>query len=235
LSQLPLPVTRLTLLGCLLLVPGLYYFLRFGSGFLRVLSRKFRRGKPYLKGSASDYFLFAFGSFVAAFLGGMFLTASCLQAAFQTTLAPREVGTVRADSPQAGRMRLTFAMGKDYPPPGNLSADVPGVRWSLEGRSLRWRFGPPWLGFHPGHRIETALGSSRPSGSPERPPDSRGKVSGASGLSYLLMRHPAWFPLARIEVLSTPWMPAEGRTYRIFAGAAGYVLQEEPEESAGGS
>ena len=63
------PAGRLTLLALLLLVPGLYYFLRFGSGFLRVLSRKFRRGKPYLKGSASDYFLFTLGCLAAAFLG----------------------------------------------------------------------------------------------------------------------------------------------------------------------
>ena len=85
-------LTRLTLLGFLLLVPGLYYFLRFSSGFLRVLFRKFRRGKPYLKGSASDYLLFALGCFLAALAGAGLLAASALQGGFQRVAAPREVG-----------------------------------------------------------------------------------------------------------------------------------------------
>jgi len=225
-----LSLTRLTILGFLLLVPGLYYFLRFSSGFLRVLSRKFRRGKPYLKGSASDYFLFALGCFVAVLAGAGLLTASALQEGFQRVAAPLEVGTVKAETPQPGRIRLTFEMTKDYPPPRSLSADVAGARWALEGEYLRWRVGPRWLGFHAGHRIESALGSAIATGPPEREADSRGVVSGTPALSYLARRHPRWFPMAEIGPRRTPWMPAEGKLYRIFAGRAGYVLLEEGEE-----
>ena len=227
-SQLPL--TRLTLLGLLLLVPGLYFLLRFGSGFLRVITRKFRRGKPYLRGSASDYLLFASGCFLISALGALLLAASMLQAGFQGATAPRMIGTVRAESSQASRIRLTFEMEPDYPPPRILSTDVAGVRWALEGESLRWRFGPRWLGFRDGHRIEAALGSSSAAGAPDRAPDSRAIVSGAYSLSYLARRHPSWFPLVDIEARRTPWLPAEGGSFRIFAGEAGYVLLEEREE-----
>jgi hypothetical protein len=220
---------RLTVVGFVLLLPGLYYFLRFFAGFLRVLSRKFRRGKPYLKGSASDYLLFAAGSLLAAVVGGLLVAASMLQSGFQAIPAPRDVGGVSARAPQTGRMRLTFEMASDYPPPQDLSADVVGVRWSLEGESLRWRFGPRWLGFHPGHRIEAVLGSSRAAGDAERDPDARSVVSGSYALSELIRRHPLWLPLVDLQVQRTPWMPAEG-SYRIFAGAAGYVLREEEGE-----
>lgn len=231
----PFPVTRLTAIGLLLFLPGLYYFLRFGSGFLRVLSRKYRRGKPYLKGSASDYFLFSLGCLLVATLGAVLLLAARLQGGFQPLTAPREVGTVKAETIQPGRIRLTLDLGEGYPPPRTLSADVPGVRWALEGESLRWRFGPRWLGFRPGHRIESALGSSIADGPPDREPGSREAVSGTFAPSYLVRRHPAWFPLAEIRTHRTPWMPARGMSYRIFAGGAGYVLIEEKQERKNGS
>jgi hypothetical protein len=222
-----LSLSRLTLLGLLLLVPGLYYFLRFGSGFLRVLSRKFRRGKPYLRGSAPDYFLFALGCLLAALAGAGLLAASALQEGYQPVGAPREVGAVEAETLRTGRIRLTFEMKKDYPSARTLSAEVEGVRWALEGEFLRWRAGPHWLGFRPGHRIESALGSSLASGSDEREAGSRDTVSGRPALSYLAGRHSRWLPLLEIESRRTPWMPAEGKRYRIFAGRAGYVLLEE--------
>ena len=227
-------VTRLTIIGFLLLVPGLYYFLRFSSGFVRVLSRKFRRGKPYLKGSASDYFLFAMGCLLAALAGGYLLAASALQGGFQPADAPREVGTVKAETLQPGRIRLTFEMGADYPSPRNITADIAGERWALEGEYLRWRAGPRWLGFHSGHRIESVLGSATASGPPEREADSRGGVSGTTGLAYLALRHSRWLPMIEMGSRRTPWMPAEGTLYRIFAGRAGYVLTEQAEEENSG-
>jgi len=232
-----LPAARLTIIGFLLLVPGLYYFLRFSSGFIRVLSRKFRRGKPYLKGSASDYFLFAMGCLVAVLIGAYLLTASALQGGFQPADAPREVGIVKAETLQPGRIRLTFEMTAGYPSPRNISADIAGERWALEGEYLRWRVGARWLGFHSGHRIESVLGSATASGPPEREADSRGGVSGTPGLAYLARRHSRWLPMVEMGSRKTPWMPAEGTIYRIFAGRAGYVLLEQAEEekSGGGS
>ena len=220
-------LTRLALFGLLLLVPGLYFFLRFGSGFLRVLFRKFRRGKPYLKGSAPDYLLFALGCLLAALAGAGLLAASALQEGFQRVASPREVGEVRAESIQGGRILLNFEMKEDYPGARSLSAEVAGVRWAMEGEHLRWRVGPRWLGFHAGHRIESALGSSLDSGPPEREADSRSDVSGATALSRLARRHSRWLPVVEIGPRRTPWMPAEGKRYRIFAGGAGYVLVEE--------
>jgi hypothetical protein len=142
---------------------------------------------------------------------------------------------VKAERVQPDRIRLTFNFTEGYPSPRSFSADVPGVRWALEGESLRWRFGPRWLGFHPGHRIESALGSSSADGPPDREPESRGIVSGTYALSYLARRHPAWFRLAEIRMQRTPWMPAQGMSYRIFAGGAGYVLIEDKEERKHGS
>ena len=55
--------SRLTLFGALLFLPGFYFTVRFFSGFLRMLYRKLRKNRPYLKGSASDYLWFAVGSF----------------------------------------------------------------------------------------------------------------------------------------------------------------------------
>ena len=224
------PLGRLTAIGLALSVPAFYYFIRFGSGFLRMLSRKFRRGKPYLKGSATDYFLFALGCLLVALLGAAFLVASALQGGFQKARGPREMGKVRVEALQPGRIRLKFEMKEDYPGARSLEADLPGARWSLAGESLRWRVGPRWLGFHPGHRIESALGSSVSSGSQDRPADSRAGVSGTFALSYLARRHPFWLPIAEVSERRTPWMPAGEKTYRIFVGGAGYVLLEEREE-----
>ena len=50
---------RLSLIGALLLCAGLYFTIRFSSGCVRMLYRKFRKGRSYLKGSASDYAWFA--------------------------------------------------------------------------------------------------------------------------------------------------------------------------------
>ncbi|HEV8336088.1 MAG TPA: hypothetical protein VGR67_06730 [Candidatus Polarisedimenticolia bacterium] len=224
------PLGRLTVIGLALAVPTFYYAIRFGSGSLRMLSRKFRRGKPYLKGSASDYFLFALGCSAIALLGTALLVASALQGGFQRARGPREMGKVRVEASQPGRIRLKFEMKEDYPGARSLEADLPGARWSLAGESLRWRVGPHWLGFYPGHRIESALGTSAASGSQDRPADSRASVSGTFALSYLARRHPFWFPIAEVAERRTPWMPAEGKTYRIFAGGAGYVLLEERED-----
>jgi len=230
-----LPLSRLTLVGLFFLLPGFYFALRFGSGFVRVLSRKFRRGKPYLKGSATDYFLYAAFSLGVALVGGGLTLASALQAGFQPLSAPREVGKVRAESPQPGRIRLILDLAKDYPRHPNVIVDVPGVRWALEGEFLRWKLGPRWLGFRNGHRIEAALGSTAPSGPPDRQEDARGIVSGTYPLWYLSYRHPRWVPTLRTRLRRTPWMPAEGQAYRIFAGEAGYVLVEDKEKRPSGS
>ncbi len=136
-----LAMNRLTIFGLLLLVPGLYYCLRFSSGFLRVLYRKFRRGKPYLKGSAPDYFLFALGTFLAALAGAGLLAASSLQGGFQRITDLREVGAVTAESLPEGRILLNFEMKEDYPGAGSLSAEVAGgmdcpPNW-ISGRTAR--------------------------------------------------------------------------------------------------
>ena len=151
------------------------------------------------------------------------LAASSLQGGFQRITDLREVGAVTAESLPEGRILLNFEMKEDYPGAGSLSAEVAGVRWALEGECLRWRAGPRWLGFRSGHRIESALGSSLASGPPEREADSRAGVSGKTALSALARRHSRWLPVVEIRSRRTPWMPAEGRRIRIFAGSAGYV------------
>ena len=70
-----------------------------------------------------------------------------------------------------------------------------------------------------------------PAGPPEREADSRAGVSGKTALSALARRHSRWLPVVEIRSRRTPWMPAEGRRIRIFAGSAGYVLLEEKEEA----
>jgi len=220
------PATRLTAVAALLLLPGLYYAIRFSSGFLRMLSRKYRRGKPYLKGSASDYFLFAAGSLLIALMGAVLLTGSMLQGGFQRVSSPRKVGRVTVENLEGRRMRVELSMDPDYPSPRELSTEIVGVRWCLEGEYLDWRFVPRWLGFHPGHRLQTVLGSVAAASPVERPPDSRPLVSGEFPLAPLFRRHPSWFPLADLKTRRTPWLAATG-SYRMFVGGAGYVLQEE--------
>ena len=62
------------------------------------------------------------------------------------------------------------------------------------------------------------------------PADSQGIVSGSRPLEFLVRRYSRWIPMVEITPRRTPWMPAEGRTYRIFAAASGYVLLESKGE-----
>jgi len=222
-----LPISRLTVIGALLLLPGLYYTLRFSSGFLRMLYRKVRKGRAYLKGSATDYLVFALASLGVTLAGGVLLSASALQGGLQAYEGTKEIGTVRAESPEVGRIHLAFDLGITHPLPQRLEADLQGSRWALEGEFLRWRGVPRWLGFANAHRVEAALGSNVETGEPDRPADHRAPVAGSYGPWYLAREHPRWVPVASAVAQRTPWLPAEGSSFKIFATDAGYVLVEE--------
>ena len=228
-----LALSRLTLLGFLLMLPGLYFTLRFSSGCLRMLYRKLRGGRPYLKGSASDYFWFAAASAAVTLAGGLLLGASVLQSGMQSFEATREVGTIRAEPLPQGRIRLTFEMGATHPGQEVLQADLPGARWALEGEYLQWRGVPRWLGFSDGHRVVTALGSAQSAGAPDRMEDSRSVVAGSYAPWYLVHRHPAWLPLARTSLRRSPWLVPDGSLYHLMVTDAGYVLVAEPEKATG--
>jgi hypothetical protein len=228
-----LTLSRLAIFGFLLLVPGLYYGIRFTSGFVRVLSRKFRRGVPYLRGSAIGYSLFALGSLGVACVGAGLTASAVLQSGFQSHGKLREVGMVEARELPGGRLRVAFRIEPGHPGPAEGEADLPAVRWALEGAFLDWRFGPRWLGFSSGHRIEAILGTRTDTGDPAREADTRSIVAGTYAPWHLAHRHPAWIPHAATSRHRTPWMPAGSARYRVFAGAAGYVLVEDRGEAEG--
>ena len=219
-----LVLSRLTVVGFLLLLPGLYFTIRFSSGCLRMLVRKFWPGRPYLKGSASDYFWFAAGSAAVTLGGVLLLGASILQSGMQPYEATREIGTVRAEAPSMGRIRLTLQLGGTHPGQRILQADLPGSRWALEGEYLQWRGVPRWLGFSDGHRVAAALGTAQPAGAPDRLEDSRSLVAGVYSPWLLAHHHPAWIPLVRTSLRRSPWLVADGSTYKVLVTDAGYVL-----------
>ena len=222
-----LPATRLTFVGFLVVLPALYYALRFTSGWLRMLSRKLRKGRAYLQGSATDYALFAAGSWVAAFCGILLLAASALQGGLQAYRETREVGSIRAETKEPGRMRLTLDLGETHPGHGQSEVDLVGARWALEGEFLEWQFVPRWLGFESGHRVESVLATRRSSGPPESDAEGRAPVAGIYAPWHLAFRHPRWAPLARTALRRTPWMKAEGGLFKIFVTDQGYVLVEK--------
>jgi hypothetical protein len=216
--------SRLTFFGALLFLPGVYFTLRFFSGFLRMLYRKLRKNRPYLKGSASDYLWFALGSFAVTLAGALLLAGSVVQSGLQAFEGTRVIGTVRAESPSKGRIHLTLDLGETHPAPGRLEADLPGARWALEGEYLEWHGAPRWLGFADGHRVTAVLGSARESGEPDRPADSRALVAGTYAPWYLIHRHPGWARMARTSLRRSPWLSADGSTYELVVTDAGYVL-----------
>lgn len=222
-----LPMSRLSVIGALLFLPGLYYTLRFSSGYLRMLYRKFRKGRAYLQGSATDYLVFALGSLGVTLLGGFLLAAAVLQGGLQAYEGTVEIGSVRAESREGGRMHLTFDLADPHFVRQRLEADLQGSRWALQGEFLRWRGVPRWLGFASAHRVEAALASEQTTGSPDRPEDHRTPVTGTYGPWYLTSRHPRWAPMASVHSLRTPWLAAEGATFKIVATDEGYVLVEE--------
>ena len=222
-----LPASRLTFLGFMVALPALYYALRFSSGCLRMLSRKFRKGRAYLQGSATDYALFAAVSWIAALAGILLLAASTLQGGLQSYQGTREIGSVRAETKEPGRMRLTLDLGETHPGLGKAEVDLVGARWALEGEFLDWRAAPRWLGFESGHRVESVLATSRSSGPPERDAESRAPVAGAYAPWHLAFKHPRWAPLTRTTLRRTPWMSAEGGLFKIFVTDQGYVLVEK--------
>jgi len=216
--------SRLTFVGVLLCFPGAYFSLRFFSGFLRMLYRKFHKHRAYLKGSASDYLWFALGSLAATAAGALLLAGSVLQSGLQPFQGTRVIGKVRAESPSEGRIHLTFDLGETHPTRGRMEADLPGVRWALEGEYLHWKGAPGWLGFSDGHRVTAALGTTKNSGEPDRPEDSRAIVAGTYGPWYLVHQHPAWAPMAKTSIQRSPWLAADGSTYELVVTDAGYVL-----------
>jgi hypothetical protein len=221
-----LPLSRLTLIGLALLLPGLYYAIRFGSGFLRVLTRKFRRGVPYLKGSATDYLLFAAACLVVTLVGAVLTTVAVLQGRFQTFTGPREVGKVVVDAKKPGRIRLALTLEPSYPGDPRTDIELPGASWALEGEFISWGGRLAWLGFRDGHRMEAVLGSAAASGPAQREAESRIIVSGTDSLWYLAHRQARRIPCLKTTASRTPWMRAESGTFRVFASADGYVLVE---------
>jgi len=230
-----LPLSRLTFFGLALLLPGLYYTIRFGSGFLRLLTRKFRRGVPYLKGSASDYLLFAAGCLAFTLVGAALTGAAALQGRFQTFGGPREVGKIVVDAKDSGRIRLALALEPTYPGHPKTEVELPGAGWALEGEFISWGGRLAWLGFREGHRIEAVLGTAAGSGPPLREAESRILVSGTDPLWYLAHRHARWLPCLRTNSSRTPWMPAVSAAYRVFASTEGYILVEVRKSESTGS
>jgi hypothetical protein len=229
-----LPASRLTFLGFLVALPALYYALRFSSGFLRMLARKFRKGRAYLQGSATDYALFAAGCWIAALGGILMLAASAFQGGLQPYRGTREIGSIVAETKEPGRMRLTLDLGETHPGHRKSEVDLVGARWALEGEFLDWRGAPRWLGFESGHRVESVLATTRSSGLPERDPESRAPVAGAYAPWHLAFRHPRWAPLTRTALRRTPWMSAEGGRFKIFVTDQGYVLVEKAGDQRAG-
>jgi hypothetical protein len=223
--------SRLTLFGALLFLPGVYFTLRFFSGFVRMLYRKLRKNRPYLKGSASDYLWFALGSLAVTLAGALLLAGSAIQSGLQAFEGTRVIGTVRAESPSEGRIHLTLDLGQTHPSPGKLEAELAGARWALEGEYLQWRGAPRWLGFQNGHRVTAVLGSARESGAPDRPEDNRALVAGTYAPWYLIHRHPAWAPMAQTSLRRSPWLSADGSTYELVVTGAGYVLVSGGEQT----
>ena len=225
--------SRLTLFGALLFLPGVYFTLRFFSGFVRVLYRKLRKSRPYLKGSASDYLWFALGSFAVTLAGAVLLAGSIIQNGLQAFEGTRVVGTVRAESPSQGRIHLTLDFGETHPSPGRLEVDLAGARWALEGEYLQWHGAPGWLGFQDGHRVTAVLGTAQGSGAPDRPEDTRALVAGTYAPWYLVHRHPAWARMAQTSLRRSPWLSADGSTYQLIVTDAGYVLVSGGEQTEG--
>ena len=216
--------SRLTFIGALLFLPGIYFTLRFLSGFFRMVYRKFRKHRPYLKGSASDYLWFAVGSLVVTVAGALLLAGSILQSGLQEFQGTKVIGTVLAESPSQGRIRLTLDLGETHPTRRRMEVDLPGVRWALEGEYLHWQGAPRWLGFMDGHRVTAALGSNQESGDPYRPGDSRALVAGPYAPWYLVHQHQTMAPMARTALRISPWLAARGDTYQLMVTDAGYVL-----------
>ncbi|MCI0409189.1 MAG: hypothetical protein L0191_11625, partial [Acidobacteria bacterium] len=121
--------------------------------------------------------------------------------------------------------------GETHPARSKMEADLPGVRWALEGEYLQWQGAPRWLGFADGHRVSAALGSARESGDPDRPEDSRAHVAGIYAPWFLIHRHPAWAPMARTALRRSPWLSADGSTYELMVTDAGYVLVSGEKQS----
>jgi hypothetical protein len=222
-----LPPTRLTFFGVLILLPALYYALRFSSGFVRMLYRKLRKGRAYLQGSATDYACFAAGSWVAVLIGMVLLTAASLQGGMQVYRGTQEIGSIRAETREPGRMHLSLDLGETHPRHGRSEVDLVGARWALEGEFLDWRGAPRWVGFESGHRVETVLATRTPSGSAEGKADSQAPVAGTYAPWYLALRHPRWAPLTRTALRRTPWMRADGSVFKLFVTDQGYVLVEK--------
>jgi len=216
--------SRLTFIGALLFLPGIYFTLRFFSGFLRLVYRKLRKNRPYLKGSASDYLWFALGSLAVTLAGSLLVAGSILQSGLQEFQGTRVIGTVLAESPSEGRIHLTLDLGETHPTRRRMEVDLPGVRWALEGEYLHWQGAPGWLGFADGHRVTAALGSAQATGDPDRPGDSRAPVAGTYAPWYLVHQHSAWVPMARTALRTSPWLAAQGETYQLMVTDAGYVL-----------
>jgi hypothetical protein len=213
---------------------SLWFALRFLILWLRLLGRKYRRGVPYLWGSAGRAFVLFLPS-VAVFAGAVLLGAAGwgLQG-FQPLTEMVMVGTLEVRD--LGPAGIAFQIRPDPGYPAGIR--VPDTmattgRWSVAGQFILWPRALQLLGLRNSHRVAWFLTVDDPSDIPAADKLARRSLLPSdSGRMYDLLR--TWG--ARLRLVETrefqsPWESGSAAAVDLYAFPGGYLLMHPEPES----
>lgn len=205
---------------------GLILALRFGWQAIRNLSRKFRRGVPYLWGSAPRAFLLFLASLGLLGAGLLLGAAGYELRRFQPVGEMSLVGTLEVRREGSG-LAFSFRPAADYPAPLVPAAVTPGGRWSVAGEFIRWSRPLRWLGLRDSHRLAWFLAVSDPADIPRPEKITRRRLgSGPEGLLWRGLRDWERFlrRAAETREFQTPWETGKAAAIELYAFPGGYLF-----------
>ena len=218
---------RVFVISLLLTTVGLYFTLRTSFGWVGALVRKFRRGVPYMWGSAERAFLVLVPACLLLASGILLGAAGLGLRRFQPISDMVQVGNLELRKGGGGEISFHFRPVAGYPaPPIEPSGATPRGRWSLSGQFILWKPFLHHLGLHDSHRLAWFLAVSDRSEIPS--PDSitrRALLPARPGRMWrVLTSFPFSLPFVEIREFQSPWESGTPQEIELFAYPGGYLF-----------
>ena len=223
---------RLLALTLILSIVGAFLTLRFSVQYARALSRRYRRGVPYLYGSAGRAF------FLMVLSLGLLIAGTTLGAtgwgltAYQPFREAVQAGTVQVTSGADRTLSFTLEPGPGYPiGKGNSVTGVPAGNWSVVGRFILWHRSLKWLGLQDAHRVALVLTVPNLEKIPRQESITRVPLDlpGQGRLWKILDSYGRFLPMVETREFQTPWRTGPVTDLQLYASRIGYLLAENTE------
>lgn len=218
---------RVFLIAAAAAAAGLWFSLRYLLLWGRLVVRKFRRGVPYLWGSAQRAFLLFIPSVVVLACGVLLGAAGYGLRDYQRLSEMELVGTLEMRERGPAGTGLRFRPGAGYP--GEVrepEAVLTSGRWSVSGQFILWSRPLQWLGLRDSHRVAWLLSVDDPSDIPA--PDRIARqplvAPGSDRMWNLLDGWGQRLKLVETRTFQSPWQSGTFETIDLYAFPGGYLL-----------